>query len=49
MGEAQGETYRDEIQDFVTWRIAHAAEFVRRYDPGRSLGREEILATAEVG
>ncbi len=47
MGEAQGEAYRDEIRDFVTRRVAHAAEFVRKYDPGRSLGRGDILATAE--
>ncbi|MFH1866226.1 MAG: C45 family peptidase [Candidatus Eisenbacteria bacterium] len=47
MGEAQGETYRNEIQNFVARRVAHAGEFVRKYDPGRSLDRSEVLAAAE--
>lgn len=43
IGEAQGEAYRDEIHDFVSRRIAHLIDFVRKYDPGRRLQEDEVI------
>jgi hypothetical protein len=43
MGEAQGEEYRDEIHDFVSRRIAHLVDFVRKYDPGSSITEDDVI------
>jgi hypothetical protein len=46
MGEAHGETYRDEIRDFSARRMAHLISFIARYDPGRDLAAPGVLSVA---
>ncbi|MFO7899307.1 MAG: hypothetical protein R6V58_09625, partial [Planctomycetota bacterium] len=44
MGEAFGETFRDETRGLTESRIRHLIEFVERHAPGRSVSREAVLA-----
>ena len=48
MGEAFGEEFREDIQNFTQSRMDHLAEFVQRHDPGRRLSREAILTAVRL-
>ena len=46
MGEGFGEAFADDIRRFTHGRIDRLAEFVAKYDPGRSLSRDDMLGLA---
>ncbi|MBC8450874.1 hypothetical protein H8D73_01530, partial [bacterium] len=48
MGEAHGEEFRDAIRRFTERRIEHCLGFVDKYDPGRPIGREDVLRVADI-
>ncbi len=47
MGETHGEEFRDAIREFTERRIEYCLGFVDKYDPGRPIGREDVLRVAE--
>ncbi len=47
MGEAHGEAFRDAIRKFTERRIEYCLGFVDKYDPGRPVGRVDVLRAAE--
>ena len=46
MGEAFGEQFREEIQDFARLRMECLLAHVRKHDPERDISREDVLALA---
>jgi isopenicillin-N N-acyltransferase like protein len=46
MGEAFGEMFREDIRRFADIRMGYLIAFVERYDPGRAMSRDEVLACA---
>lgn len=46
MGEAYGESFRDEIRAFAESRAKRLAEFIAKYDDGRGVSREHIRDAA---
>ena len=46
MGEAFGEQFRQEIQDFARLRMESLLAHVRKHDPERDISRQDVLALA---